>query len=182
MSLKQPNVTELKNLVQWVRLTDDVRELSIKYGDVELFVSKDGRAPSPTATTTAPIPSPMPIEVPAPPAEAAAPVAPAAPVASGAQAPTPANTAVSAVSLADNESIVSSPMVGTFYAAPKPGAGPFVKVGDAVTASSIVGIVEVMKLMNNLEAKVEGTVSRILVEDEQAVEYGQPLMVITRNV
>ena len=83
--------------------------------------------------------------------------------------------------LAENETLITAPMVGVFYAAPKPGDPAFVSVGDAVTGSTVLGIVEVMKLMNNIEAQVEGTVARILVENEQAVQFGQPLMVITRN-
>ena len=82
--------------------------------------------------------------------------------------------------MAADEVLVKAPMVGVFYASPKPGDPPFVSVGDAVTSATVVGIVEVMKLMNNLEAKTEGTVVRILVKNEQAVEYGQPLMVIKR--
>ena len=69
-------------------------------------------------------------------------------------------------------------MVGTFYAAPKPGADPFVKVGDEVEVGQVLCIVEVMKLMNNIEAKVAGTVKQILVDNEDAVEHGQPLMII----
>ena len=73
---------------------------------------------------------------------------------------------------------VKSPMVGTFYAAPKPGADPFVKVGDTVEVGQVLGIVEVMKLMNNIEAKTAGTVTEILAENEDAVEHGQTLMII----
>ncbi|WP_258932973.1 acetyl-CoA carboxylase biotin carboxyl carrier protein [Nesterenkonia pannonica] len=76
---------------------------------------------------------------------------------------------------------VTAPMVGTFYEAPSPGAEPFVKVGDRVSADSVLCILEVMKLMNNVEAGVEGVVSEILVENNQAVEFGQPLVVITRD-
>ena len=72
-------------------------------------------------------------------------------------------------------------MVGTFYAAPKPGDPDFVTVGSTVTANSVLCIVEVMKLMNNIEAGVDGTVVRILVNNEQPVQYGQPLMVIKRS-
>lgn len=72
-------------------------------------------------------------------------------------------------------------MVGTFYAAPKPGAPAFVNVGDTVEVGQVLCIVEVMKLMNNIEAKVAGTVKEILVENEDAVEHGQTLMVIEPN-
>lgn len=84
-------------------------------------------------------------------------------------------------SLAADEVLIKAPMVGTFYASPKPGDPAFVNVGDAVTPESVLGIVEVMKLMNNIEAKVSGSIVKILVDNEQAVEYGQPLFVIKSN-
>ena len=73
---------------------------------------------------------------------------------------------------------VTSPMVGAFYAAPSPGAKPFVKVGDTVSAGQVVCIVEAMKLMNEIESEVSGKVTQICVEDGQSVEYGQVLMYI----
>ena len=73
---------------------------------------------------------------------------------------------------------VTSPMVGAFYAAPSPGARPFVKVGDVVSAGQVVCIVEAMKLMNEIETEVSGKVTQICVEDGQSVEYGQTLMYI----
>jgi acetyl-CoA carboxylase biotin carboxyl carrier protein len=69
-----------------------------------------------------------------------------------------------------------SPMVGTFYATPKPGADPFINVGDAVSNNSIICIIEVMKLMSSVPAGVSGTVREILVSDAQFVEKGQLLM------
>ena len=73
---------------------------------------------------------------------------------------------------------ITSPMVGAFYAAPAPGAKPFVKVGDTVSVGQIVCIVEAMKLMNEIESEVSGKVTQILVEDGQSVEYGQVLMYV----
>ena len=73
---------------------------------------------------------------------------------------------------------VSSPMVGTVYLAPEPGAPPFVKVGDAVSEGQTVLIVEAMKTMNPIPAPRAGTISRILVANDQPVEYGQVLMII----
>ncbi len=73
---------------------------------------------------------------------------------------------------------ITSPMVGAFYAAPSPGAKPFVKVGDVVSAGQVVCIVEAMKLMNEIESEVSGKVIQICVEDGQSVEYGQVLMYI----
>lgn len=73
---------------------------------------------------------------------------------------------------------INSPMVGTFYESSSPEADPYVKVGDKVTASSVVCIVEAMKLFNEIEAEVEGEIVEILVKDGQLVEYGQPLFSI----
>lgn len=73
---------------------------------------------------------------------------------------------------------VASPMVGTAYFAPEPGAAPFVKVGDAVKEGQTIMIVEAMKHMNQIPADKSGTILEILVEDGQPVEYGEPLMVI----
>lgn len=76
---------------------------------------------------------------------------------------------------------IVSPMVGTFYAAPAPDAAPYVKVGDKVTAETVVCIVEAMKLMNELEAEVQGEIVEVLVENGQLVEYGQPLFLVKQS-
>jgi acetyl-CoA carboxylase biotin carboxyl carrier protein len=73
---------------------------------------------------------------------------------------------------------VQSPMVGTFYRAPSPDADPFVEEGDSVRKGSPLCIIEAMKMMNEIEAEIGGRVVRILCENGQPVEYGQPLMVI----
>ncbi|RMD87508.1 MAG: acetyl-CoA carboxylase biotin carboxyl carrier protein [Alphaproteobacteria bacterium] len=79
---------------------------------------------------------------------------------------------------AAQEGMVTSPMVGTAYVAPEPGAPPFVKVGDTVKEGDTLLIVEAMKVMNPIPAPRAGTVTRILVSDAQPVEFGEPLMVI----
>ena len=71
--------------------------------------------------------------------------------------------------------VVKSPLVGTFYAAPSEDAKPFVKVGDTVKKGQTLAIVEAMKLMNEIESEFDGVVTEILVENEDNVEYGQPL-------
>ena len=71
--------------------------------------------------------------------------------------------------------VVKSPLVGTFYAAPSEDAQPFVKVGDTVKKGQTLAIVEAMKLMNEIESEFDGVVTEILVENEDTVEYGQPL-------
>lgn len=71
--------------------------------------------------------------------------------------------------------IISCPLVGTFYASPSPEAECFVKVGDHVKKGQVVGIVEAMKLMNEIESEVDGEIAEILVKNGEAVEFGQPL-------
>ncbi len=76
------------------------------------------------------------------------------------------------------ENIVKSPLVGTFYSAPAEDAPPFVQVGDSVKAGQTLAIVEAMKLMNDIEAEYEGTITQIFVKNGDCVEYGQPLFAI----
>ncbi|WP_306553368.1 acetyl-CoA carboxylase biotin carboxyl carrier protein [Acidovorax sp.] len=106
---------------------------------------------------------PAPMQAPAPPASAAAQVA---------ELPAPSAPAAPA------GHIVKSPMVGTFYRSSSPGAKAFVEVGSQVKEGETICIIEAMKILNEIEADKSGTVTRILGENGQAVEYGQPLFVI----
>jgi len=110
-----------------------------------------------TQVVTAPVTQPV--------ATAPAPVA-------AAPASTPAQP------VADNRKTITSPMVGTFYAAPSPDAAPFVKVGDTIKEGDTVCIVEAMKLMNQIDAEVSGKIVEICVENGQPVEFGQILMYV----
>lgn len=74
--------------------------------------------------------------------------------------------------------VIKSPLVGTFYSSPDPQSQPFVQVGDPVAKGQVLGIVEAMKLMNEIESDYEGVVKEILVSNEDLIEYGQPLFVI----
>ena len=114
----------------------------------------------------------------------APPVMPAAPAPVPAAAPVsaPAGAEAPVEASAEGEvkgNVVKSPLVGTFYAAPAEDADPFVKVGDSVKEGQVLAIVEAMKLMNEIESDFTGTITEILVENGQAVEYGQPLFVIS---
>jgi acetyl-CoA carboxylase biotin carboxyl carrier protein len=80
--------------------------------------------------------------------------------------------------LADNQRLVTSPMVGTFYRASSPDAAPFVEEGDSVRKAQTLCIIEAMKMMNEIEAEVAGRVVKVLCENAQPVEYGQPLVII----
>ncbi len=94
--------------------------------------------------------------------------------------PSPAGAAVAepAKPAAPEGHVVKSPMVGSFYRSPSPGAKPFVEVGQNVTAGETLCIIEAMKLLNEIEADQSGVIKAILVESGQAVEYGQPLFII----
>lgn len=90
------------------------------------------------------------------------------PVQAAAEAPAPAAPA-------DNLSVISSPTVGTFYSAPSPDDPPFVSIGTKVQADTVVCLVEAMKVFNQIQADVSGTIVEILAKDGDAVEFGQPL-------
>lgn len=96
------------------------------------------------------------------------------------QAPAPAAAAPSAAPAAPTETghVVKSPMVGTFYRSSAPGAAAFVEVGQSIKSGDTLCIIEAMKLLNEIDADVAGTVTKILVENGQPVEFGQPLFVI----
>ena len=94
----------------------------------------------------------------------------------------PANGAAPAIEAAVDEGhLVTAPMIGTYYAAPSPGEDPFVQIGDEVEIGQVVGIIEAMKIMNEIIADSAGVVAEILVDNAQAVEYGSPLIRLTEQ-
>jgi acetyl-CoA carboxylase biotin carboxyl carrier protein len=95
-----------------------------------------------------------------------------------APAPIAAPVAAAAADLSKHPGVVPSPMVGTAYWAPEPGAKPFIEVGSKVSASQTLLIIEAMKTMNQIPSPRAGTVTQILVEDGQPVEFGEPLVII----
>jgi len=135
---------------------NNLSEITLEDGEQAIVVRKEANV-----VTTAVAPAVAPI---APAAQST----PVAPVAKEEKTSTPASKGTP----------ITSPMVGAFYAAPAPGAKPFVKVGDTVSAGQVVCIVEAMKLMNEIESEVSGKIIEICVEDGQSVEYGQVLMYV----
>jgi acetyl-CoA carboxylase biotin carboxyl carrier protein len=101
--------------------------------------------------------------------------APAAPMAPAAA---PASEGAPSPKAKPSEHVVAAPMVGTFYAAPSPGAKPFVQVGDEVSVGQVLCIIEAMKMMNQIESDKAGRVASILARNGDPVEFGQPLFVI----
>jgi len=90
----------------------------------------------------------------------------------------PIPQAVPPTDLEDGETLITTPMLGTFYRSPKPGEAPFVEVGDKIDADTVVGIVEVMKLMSSITAGVTGEVTKIFAQNGQLVEADQPLFAV----
>lgn len=148
------DLRKLKTLIDLVS-ESNVSELEITEADGKVRIVKAGAAPVAVA---------MPLVQ-------AQPVAAAQPAAAAAAAPV-------AEAAAETGHVVKSPMVGTFYRASSPGAKAFAEVGDQVKEGQAVCIIEAMKIMNEIEADKAGTITKILVDNGQPVEYGQPLFVI----
>ncbi|MDB5813334.1 MAG: accB [Rhodocyclales bacterium] len=145
------DLRKLKKLIDLVQ-ESGISELEVTEGEEKVRIAKHLAAPAPQVSYMTAPPAPM----------VAAPVAPAA----------------DAVAALPAGHVVKSPMVGTFYRSGSPGSEPFVKEGQSVSAGDPLCLIEAMKLMNEIEADVAGTIKAILVENGQPVEYGQPLFVI----
>lgn len=142
----------------------DVSEVEIEEEDLRIFVRKAAPAPAAPMVQSWEIPAAQPAAQPAP-QPAAAPQAPQAPAAT----PAPAES---------EGTEVRAPIVGTFYEAASPDSKPYVQVGDSVKAGDVLCIIEAMKLMNEIESEVSGTVRKVLVKNATPVEYDQPLFII----
>lgn len=151
------DLRKLKTLIDLVS-ESNVSELEITEAEGKVRIVK---------ATPAVMPAPITYSMP--------PVAPAAPAAQVVEVASPAAAAAPAQPAGH---MVKSPMVGTFYRASAPGAKAFVEVGDTVKEGDTICIVEAMKILNEIEADKSGTVTQILVQNGQAVEYGQPLFAI----
>ena len=157
---------DLLQIVDLIKTSAQFNEFHLKVGDIELDIRRGEPAARPAPAVAASAPAAT-APTSATPAVAVPP--PAAVVEPHRSAP---------LAFPAGSVLVKSPMVGTFYRAPEPGAHAFTEVGARVTAESIVGIVEVMKLMNSIPAGQGGVVTHILVEDGEPVQYGQVLLVI----
>ncbi|BAO81496.1 biotin carboxyl carrier protein [Serpentinimonas raichei] len=155
------DLRKLKTLIDLVS-ESNVSELEITEAEGKVRIVK--------SPPVAPQPVPAPVATAAL-APAVIPVAPAAPSSSAEMPAQPVPAAPQGV-------VLKSPMVGTFYRAASPGAKPFVEIGQVVKVGEAVCIVEAMKILNEIEAEHAGTVTQILAENGQAVEYGQPLFVL----
>lgn len=157
-------LSEIKEIIKLIDQTS-VEELEIENEGSRLHIRKPGKA---EVVTVQAAPAMHTYTQPAVVTEQPV-VAPAAP-----QAEVPAQTAAST----EQYHKITSPMVGTFYSSPTPDAAAFVKVGDRVNSKTVVCILEAMKLMNELEAEVNGEIVEVLVTNGQLVEFGQPLFLV----
>jgi len=147
------DIRKVKKLMELLEQSG-MSEIEIKEGEESVKISRYGNAPLMTPTT---------------PQQPAAMVTPS-------QVESTTTAANKGAEVSDD--LISSPMVGTYYSAPSPSAKPFVTVGQHVNKGDTIGIIEAMKIMNQIEADHSGTVVEILVKDGEAVEFGQALIVI----
>ena len=153
---------DLRKIKKLIDILEDsnLAELEIKEGEESVRLS---RLPKGFAISTQSAAAPVHHEAPRP-------------------APAAASTSVTPASSGGKDlpagHVLRSPMVGTFYASPSPDAAPFVKVGQAVKAGDTLGIIEAMKMFNQIEADVDGTIAAVLASNGQPVEFDEPLFVI----
>lgn len=158
------NLKELKELIEFL-IEKDIAEFELERGDVKVKVKRGAYHAMPAhaeVSYTAGVAGPPPPEI------RQSPVTPAAP---------PSSPSIEAAP-EEKLHIVTSPIVGTLYEAPSPGAPPFVKVGDTVAVGQVLCIVEAMKLLNEIESDVAGEVVKIMGSNGQPIEYGQELFAI----
>ncbi|WP_159882225.1 acetyl-CoA carboxylase biotin carboxyl carrier protein [Paenibacillus puerhi] len=158
-------LSEIKELVKLVDQSS-LQELEIESEGSRLFIRKPVKTEQVLVTA-------------APSAQQFAPVLAPNPAAAAVQAPAAQSSTAAAPVAADaGLHTIASPMVGTFYSAPSPGAASFVSKGSEVKEKTVVCIIEAMKLMNEIEAEVKGEIVQVLAENGQLVEYGQPLFLV----
>jgi acetyl-CoA carboxylase biotin carboxyl carrier protein len=161
------NQKELKELIDFL-IERDISEFELQRGDEKVRIKRgapaQGSFAAPHVATFSPAPQ----------------ATPETTYVSGISSPPP-HEAARPAGAQEELHIVKSPIVGTFYEAPAPGAPPFVKIGDVVEAGQVLCIIEAMKLMNEIESDVAGELVQKLVVNNQAVEYGQPLFAIRQR-
>ena len=155
------DIRKLKELVR-LMVANDLTELDLRDDQQKVTVKRDG-------PNSVPVVHQSPAPAASPPA--AAPAAPAA-------APAAPEPAAEVASEDDGLTPIESPMVGTYYSKPSPEKPSFVSVGDQVTAETTVCLIEAMKIFNEIKAGQAGTVTKLLVENGDAVEFGQPILLV----
>lgn len=181
MSKGQIDFQDVLALVELIKTSSNFSEVRVRSGDVEVELRRNGGAAFEAAPMSHAAAAPAPSQA-APASRQQSPAATApAPVAGPAATPAVPPAQKARAAAREGTTVIKSPMVGTVYHAPEPGAAPFVKVGQMVAPGDQICIVEVMKLMNSIHAESHGVVAEILVADGEAVEYGQDLFVISTH-
>jgi acetyl-CoA carboxylase biotin carboxyl carrier protein len=172
------NQKEIKELIEFL-VEKDIAEFELQRGDMKLLVKRGARAqPAQVAQVTPAVVAGQTAAV-----ASSSPVLPSSPTSSttdNGEAGSGTGAAPSAAAAEEDLFILKSPIVGTYYEAPSPGAPPFVKVGDTVNEGQVLCIIEAMKLMNEIEADVSGVIAKMFVPNGSPVEYGMPLFGIKR--
>ncbi len=153
MSEKQSDLKKIEQLLEIMK-ENDLVEIEVKSGDEKIVLKR--AQPQPPQVTAVPMMTP---------AVSTGAAVPAAPKAGGEQEAEKASDLIE----------IKAPMVGTFYATPNPDAEPYIEVGSKVTQSTVVCIIEAMKVMNEIKAEAEGTITEVCIQSGQAVEYGTVL-------
>jgi len=166
--MDQNNLNELRELVEFLK-ANGIAEFDMERSDLKVRLKFAGAAPASASVDPTHLAALL--------ASASVPAHAAMPAALTAAAPAAAAPAA-ATQPQENLHEVKSPIVGTFYESPSPGAQPFVKIGDQVEVGQVLCIVEAMKLMNEIESDVAGEVVKRIATSGQPVEYGQPLFAI----
>ena len=175
---------DLLQIVELIKSAEAFSEFHLKIGEIELDLRKSGAGVSsppgpPAKIPSSPSPSTPSSAAATTPSSASEAASPASAVQRSLENVAPASgTAKPTVDIPGGSVVIRSPMVGTFYRSPEPGAKPFVEVGQGVTPDTTVCIIEVMKLMNSLSAGSPGRVTHVLVNDAAPVDMGQALIVI----
>lgn len=155
---------DIRKVKKLIELLDEsgIAEIEISEGDDSVRISRYASGAAPAVAAAAPPPP-----------------APVAPAPAPAAAPATSDSAGAAPAEPEEEgTTITAPMVGTYYASSSPGAAPYVQVGDTVAVGDTLCIIEAMKMMNQIEAEMEGTIKSIRVQNGDPVEYGQVLFVI----
>ena len=160
--MKQQDLDDLKQLIEFLK-SYQVAEFDLDRGDLKIRLKFNQQEAAPTNLSDLAR------------LLAQAPQAAAAPAPAATPRPAPAAAPAPAASPEDDLHIVKSPIVGTFYGSPSPGAAPFVAPGDRVEKGQVICIVEAMKLMNEIESDAAGEIVKCLVTNGQPIEFGQPL-------
>lgn len=152
---------DIHNLIKFVSKSG-VKEVDLEFEDIKIKIKNDSESEK-TIYQQVPVQQPIAASIPAP---------------ATSQIALDTSSTEKEIALNNNYIEIKSPMIGTFYRKPAPDKDPFVKVGDKISESSVVCMIEAMKLFNDIEAEVSGKIVKVLVDDATPVEYDQPLFLI----